>query len=202
MARALAIVVWSEEEEELIRQVHGKRNQGRERQRLMHNRTADEKGFHRIERYKEDGKIKCERCGQCSEVKRMTQWPMTTCKDAPAKKKTTEDKEDGEKEKRRKETERGTTQSKQEDKYKGGSKHKKRKQAPQEQKIKGKNNVRKKQESQKKKTKKKNSSSSRCSSSSWKQSKKKKMGKGGKVSKAKNKEEQVEKQRAGKEKQK
>ena len=51
-ARALAVVVRDEEEEKLIRQVHRKQNNGRERQRLMHNGMAEEKGHHRIEMYK------------------------------------------------------------------------------------------------------------------------------------------------------
>jgi hypothetical protein len=45
----------------------------------MHNRTADEGKHHRIKKYQNGGKIWCEKCGQCREVKRITQWPMTKC---------------------------------------------------------------------------------------------------------------------------
>ena len=130
-ARALAVVVWDDEEEKLIRQVHGKRNKLRELQRLMHNRTAEEKGHHIIERYKSDGKIRCQKCGQCSDVKRMTQWPKTRC-----------EKNEVKKEGRGRATERG--------KEKGKPKREKT--------AKGKSSV-KKNEGQKKKKKKSSSSS-------------------------------------------
>ena len=77
--RALATMQWTEDEEKLIREAKGKRQQGREKLRLMHNRTADEKGHHRIKKYQNDGKIWCEKCGQWQKVKRISQWPMTKC---------------------------------------------------------------------------------------------------------------------------
>ena len=69
VGRALATMQWNEDEEKLIREAKGKRQQDREKLRLMHNRTADEKGHHRIKKYRNDGKIWCEKCGQWREVK-------------------------------------------------------------------------------------------------------------------------------------
>ena len=70
--RALAATQWTEEEKTLIGEVKGKRKQGREMLRLMHNRSADEKGHHRVKRCGTDGRIWCERCGKSSNVKRLT----------------------------------------------------------------------------------------------------------------------------------
>ena len=78
--RALAAVHWTEAEKKIIEEVRGKRNQGREKIRLMHNRSAGEKGHHRMKRYEHDGRIWCEQCGKRAEVKRITQWPTTKCK--------------------------------------------------------------------------------------------------------------------------
>ena len=78
--RALAAVHWTEEEKKQIGEVRGKRNEGREKVRLMHNRSADEKGHHRIKRYENDGRIWCENCCKSAEVKRITQWPTTKCR--------------------------------------------------------------------------------------------------------------------------
>jgi hypothetical protein len=64
----------------MVEGVKGKRNQGREKLRLMHNRSADEKGHHKIKRYENDGKIWCEKCGRSSGVKRISQWPITKCR--------------------------------------------------------------------------------------------------------------------------
>jgi hypothetical protein len=60
--------------------VKGKRKQGREMLRLMHNRSADEKGHHRVKRCGTDGRIWCEKCGKSSNVKRLTQWLLTKCR--------------------------------------------------------------------------------------------------------------------------
>ena len=70
---------WTDEEAAQIRDTQGERNRARERQRLMHNRTADEKGHHKINRYGGDNKIWCAKCGQNRNANRMTQWPKTIC---------------------------------------------------------------------------------------------------------------------------
>jgi len=95
--RALAAMHWTEEEKKIIADVKGKRNQGREKIRIMHNRSADEKGHHRTKRYDSDGKIWCEKCGKSAEVKRLTQWPTTKCRGQGKEDDQREDGEEGKK---------------------------------------------------------------------------------------------------------
>ena len=80
--RILNTVVWTEGEEESIEKCRGERQKTRERHRLLHNRTAREKGQHIIlEGWRE--RIKCATCGREAAWMTVLQWPRTKCKRKP-----------------------------------------------------------------------------------------------------------------------
>ena len=77
--RVLNAVAWTEEEENSIEACRGARAKTRERNRLLHNRSAAERGQH-ILAPSPGAKMKCIACGEEAEWRRILQWLKTRCK--------------------------------------------------------------------------------------------------------------------------
>lgn len=76
--RVLSTTQWSEEEQKSIERMKGERKKTRERNRLLHNRYARERGQH-ILMGGPTLKMKCAECKREAEWRRVLQWPRTRC---------------------------------------------------------------------------------------------------------------------------
>ena len=77
--RVLNAIVWTEDEEKSIEARKGERMKTRERNRLLHNRGAAERGQHVIAPAL-GGEMRCMKCGEGAAWRRILQWPKTRCK--------------------------------------------------------------------------------------------------------------------------
>ena len=72
------MVEWTQEEEESIKRRKGEREKTREKNRLLHNRAAKEKGQH-VLAPSQGAKMRCQYCDKEADWRRVLQWPKTQC---------------------------------------------------------------------------------------------------------------------------
>ena len=77
--RVLNATAWTEDEEKSIEARKGARMKTRERNRLLHNRGAAERGQHVLAPALGD-EMRCMKCGEGAAWRRILQWPKTRCK--------------------------------------------------------------------------------------------------------------------------
>ena len=77
--RVLSTVAWTEEQKS-VEACRGARAKTRDRNRLLYNRIAAEKGQHVLAPASGD-KMRRVRCGQEAACRRILQWPRTRCKE-------------------------------------------------------------------------------------------------------------------------